>query len=369
MIPVPLDILPALIGPALILLALAIFMPYTGGREARRREAWARFDNLARVRGLRGPERAALSRWAQIACSGTPYNVLVRRKDFDRFARAEVERCTGMDPAAFELALLNLAELRRTLGFHTGPGPALSSHDLRAGERLVLRLDEGEKIPLRVTRVNEEGVHVDADLRHASRARLRAGWATFSRDAEGYYRFRTQPLRRGVLAHGTFLVHEERRRELRVAVPTDPFWVAVERLPDGGAPEDPEGVEVEILDVSVGGVALLADRQVRKGSELWLDLPLGRGPDSPRVRGVRARVLNHGYREGGGSRPHFCHCAWLQLADAPRRVLEAYVFSHGPGSESESSSGSGSRLRRSSATKPSTRLARESAWGSGLNEV
>ena len=99
-------------------------------------------------------------------------------------------------------------------------------------------------------------------------------------------------------------------------------------MPDGAAPEDPEGVEVEVLDLSVGGVALLVDREVRRGSQLWLDLPLGLEEGSPRVRGLRAEVLNTGYREGGGERPHFCHCRWVELPDAPRKVIEGFVFAY-----------------------------------------
>ena len=62
-------------------------------------------------------------------------------------------------------------------------------------------------------------------------------------------------------------------------------------------------------------------------SHLWLDLPLGEGDSSPRVRALRAEVLNTGYREGGGHRPHFLHCRWLDMPDAPRKVIEGFVFS------------------------------------------
>lgn len=322
----PIDVLPALLLPAFVLLALAVFMPITGARAVRRREAWARFESVARIRGIAGAERAALARWAQLSSPNNPHYVIVRRKDFDRFSRSEVQRLRGLGAEAFALGVEALGRLREKLGFAHATGTAQSSHDLTPGEQLVIRHDDGRRASMCVVGVDEEGVHVDS----SSLQRLGAGWATFARDGQGHYRFRTSGLRKGVLSHGTFLVHEERRRDPRVRLRAEPFWIAVERLPDGAAPEDPEGVEVEVLDVSTGGVALLADRVVRKGSEVWMDLPLGNGPESPKVRGVRARVLGHGYREGGGQRPHFINCSFLDMADPPRRVLEAFVFSRTP---------------------------------------
>jgi len=100
--PAPVDLLPALLLPAFVLLALGVFMPFTGGRETRRREAWARFDSVARIRGLTSAERSGLARWAQLACADSPHYALVRRKDFDRFTRDEVEqvlaRLQQLDP-------------------------------------------------------------------------------------------------------------------------------------------------------------------------------------------------------------------------------------------------------------------------------
>ena len=100
----------------------------------------------------------------------------------------------------------------------------------------MLRLDDSERLTLIVAGIDEEGVHVDHEWTTRTRSRLGPGWATFARDGEGYYRFRTSPLGETVLAHGTFLVHEERRRDPRVNVAGDPFWIAVERLPDGVPP-------------------------------------------------------------------------------------------------------------------------------------
>jgi hypothetical protein len=319
------DIGPAILFLLLGLIALGVVMPFTGGRAARRREAWARFDAIARIRNVSARDRDSMERWARVSCARSPHLVLARRKDFDRFARAEVQRHLGLPPEAFQYILARLSALRDSLGFGPGPGPAQSSHDMAPGEVLILRQDDGRKVSLVVDAVDEAGIEVEVEDRDFS-GLLSSGWATFSREGEGYYRFRTHALRAGRLAHGDFLVHDERRRDLRVIVEADPFWIAVERLPDGAAPEDPEGVEVEVVDVSVGGVALLADREVRRASELWLDLPLGRGGSTPRVRGLRARVLNHGYREGGGRRPHFVHCQWIELPEAPRKVLEGFVF-------------------------------------------
>jgi hypothetical protein len=152
-----------------------------------------------------------------------------------------------------------------------------------------------------------------------------SAWATFTRDGEGSYRFRTSALRAGVFAHGDFLLLEERRQDPRVQLDGPSFWVAVERLPDGAAPEDPEGVEVEALDVSRRGLALLADRRVRRGSEIEFDLPLGDSADGPQLRGVRARVINCGFREGGGRRPHFLHCRLVKLPLGQSRVLESFL--------------------------------------------
>jgi hypothetical protein len=311
-----------------LLLLLALVMPFTGGRAARRNEAWARFDSLARIRSVSSEDRGAMERWARVSCARSPHLVLVRRKDFDRFARSEAQRYRGLPPGSYQPELERLAGLREQLGFGLGHGGAQSTHDVVPGELITLRQDAGKAVTLIVEGVDEEGLHVTLEGRaKISLERIGAGWATFSRDAEGHYRFRTTPLRRGLLSHGDFLVHEERRRDLRVTVEADAFWVAVDRLPDGAAPEDPEGVQVEIVDLSVGGVALLADREVRRGSALWLDLPLGDGPSSPRVRALRAEVLNHGYREGGGRRPHFLHCRWIEIPSAPRKVIEGFVFS------------------------------------------
>ncbi|MGE0707832.1 MAG: PilZ domain-containing protein [Planctomycetota bacterium] len=342
----PGDVLPTILLLLLLLVALGLVMPFTGGRAARRREAWARFDAMARIRNVPARERGLMERWARVSCARAPHLVLVRRKDFDRFVRSEVARYRGLPRAAYEQELQALGDLRALLGFGPGAGPAQGSHDLLPGEPLVLRQDDGQRVELVVDQVDEEGISVEVDWSPAERegrrgrgrgalgsgqgfrGRLEPGWATFSREGEGYYRFRTTPLATGRLAHGDFLVHDERRRDPRVPIGADAFWVAVERLPDGAAPEDPEGVEVEVVDVSVGGLALLADREVRRGSELWLDLPLGRGEVAPKVRGLRAKVLQHAYREGGGRRPHFLHCQFIELPDAPRKVLEGYVFNH-----------------------------------------
>jgi len=324
-----LDLAPLQVLLLILLIALGLVMPFTGGRAARRNEAWARFDALARIRGVSSVDRGTMERWARVSCARSPHLVLVRRKDFDRFARSEAQRFRGLAPETYQPELERLAALREQLGFGIGPGGAQSSHDIVPGELLVLRQDGREPVTLIVEGVDEEGIHVSLEGRaRVSLERLGAGWATFSRESEGHYRFRTAPLRKALLSHGDFLVHEERRRDLRVTVETPPFWIAVDRLPDGAAPEDPEGVQVEIVDLSVGGVAFLADREVRRGSALWLDLPLGEGPVSPRVRALRAEVLNSGFREGGGRRPHFLHCRWIDIPDAPRKVIEGFVFSH-----------------------------------------
>ena len=311
----------------LVLTTLGLGMPFTGGRAARRREAWARFDSLARIRGVSARDRGSMERWARVSCPHSPHLVLVRRKDFDRFARSEAQRYRGLPPEAYQPELERLGYLREQLGFGLGPGDAQSTHDIVPGELLQLRQDVGDPVTLIVDGVDEEGIHVSLEGRsRVSLERIGLSWATFSRESEGHYRFRTFPLRRGLLAHGDFLVHEERRRDPRVAVEAPPFWVAVDRLPDGAAPEDPEGVEVELLDLSTGGAAFLSDREVRRGSYLWLDLPLGEGPSSPKVRALRAEVLTHGYREGGGRRPHFLHCRWIEIPEAPRKVIEAFVL-------------------------------------------
>ncbi len=326
------DLLPSLLFPAAVLVALALFMPLTGAREARRQAAWARFDAICRIRGVGALERERLARWAHVSLPTKPYDLLVRRKVFDRFVRSEVERFATASPPVFAARLAELAALRERLGLGARPGMTQGSQDLAPRERLTLRLDDGERVELVVARVDEAAIH--ADFAGPARPLLGPGWVTFAREAEGTYRFRTEARRSdgGVaLRHGRFLVKEERRQEPRVPVAVDPFWGAVERLPDGAAPEDPEGVEVEVIDVSLGGTALLADRAVRRGSMLWLDLPLdgaeGNGDGGgPRIRGVRAEVLGCGFREGGGRRPYFLNCAFPALEPIQRRVLEAFVW-------------------------------------------
>jgi hypothetical protein len=321
--PTPVDLQPTLWLLILLLLSLAVFMPYTGRRERQRREAWERFDNLIRIKGVLGVDRESLANWARVSLYENPHNVLIRRKDFDRYARSEVQRVRGLDTEAFAFQIARLGALRRSLGFERSPGLAYSSHDLTVGELLEVRQDDGQRVLFRVLRVDEEGVHtqpLSGQLRNLS-----PGWATFTRDGEGSYRFRTSQLRASVLAHGDFLMLEERRSDPRVALKSQPFWIAVDRLPDGAAPEDPEGIEVEAIDVSRRGLALLADRRVRKGSEVELDLPLGDGPSGPHLHGVRARVIGTGFREGGGVRPHFLHCLLSPLDSSRERVLEAFL--------------------------------------------
>lgn len=320
------DVIPATLLPALVLVALAVFMPFTGRAEARRRAAWARFDALCRIRGLPSHERDALAAWARVSCPESPHLVLSRRQDFERFVRSEVQRLgpPGLVGEVRRAFLHRLRDLRTRLGFVPGPGRPLSTHDLRPGERLELRFDDGRRLDAVVTEVDEEGIGL-RPLPGAREARLAPAWVSFQREGEGAFRFRAAPLPgRLALAHGEFLIHEERRREPRVVLSMAPFWISVERLPDGAAPEDPEGVEVEILDLSVGGLALLADRDVRRGSEVMIDLPLGAGI---MVRGLRARVLGRGYREGGGRLPHFLHCQFLDPPEPARKVLDAFVTS------------------------------------------
>ncbi|MCO5168602.1 MAG: PilZ domain-containing protein [Planctomycetes bacterium] len=329
--PIVLDSLPALVLPALVLMALAVGMPFTGRRAAARRQGWRRFHAAATQRGVSGLDRELLAAWAREELPDAPWLVLTRRRDFDRFARAEVQRL-GAGPGAGQLE--RLAALRRLLAFDGGGGPAQSTHDVRPGERVELRYDDGARADARVVAVDEAAVTVEP-LGRTRGLPAAPAWAAFSRDGDGTYRFRTAvgPARgpaghrpRHALAHGDFLLREERRRAPRAPVGAPPFWVAVERLPDGFAPDDPEGVEVEVLDVSTGGLALLADRDVRRGSELGLDLPLG----GVLVTGLRARVLGRGYREGGGGRAHFLHCALVDLDPVQRRQLEEYVLEHAP---------------------------------------
>lgn len=327
--PVVLDTLPALMVPAFVLLALAVVMPFTGKRDAARRQGWSRFHGLARLRGLAGPDRDLIAAWAREELPDAPFQALTRRRDFDRFARAEVARWGAHAGTPAHAALLSrLGALRDQLGFRGGPGPATSSHDVRQDELLELRFDAGPVVLVRVLTVDEEGLTVEPHTRGRNVLPAGTAWASFSRDGDGTYRFRTTPLRRHVLSHGDFLVREERRREPRAPLVAATFWVSVERLPDGFAPDDPEGVEVEALDVSSGGLALLADRDVRRGSELGIDLPLG---DGATVGGLRARVVGRGYREGGGRRAHFLHCAFVDVDPVQQRLLEEFVLEHAPG--------------------------------------
>ena len=337
-----LDLLPALLLPAVILTALAVHMLLYGGETRRRREAWARFDALARIRGLTRGERVALASWARVFAATTPHLVLSRRQDFDRFVRYEVERLPQPTSAARGQALEALRQLRVRLGFDRPRQRALSSHDLCPGEALSLSEEPLEGAPdevvwqVWVEDVTEEGVVIELPRRRAGRGTPldlhRKVWAEFNRD-EGSYRFQTQAWPHGVTAslailrHGAFLLHEDRRVEPRIQLEVDPFWVAVVKLPDKEAPEDPEGVEVQALDVSTGGVALLADREVRKGSELAIDLPLGGGL---MVRGLTARVLGCGLREGGGRWAHFLHCEFVEVRPVQNRVLETFVASRVP---------------------------------------
>lgn len=326
MTPVVLDSLPALVLPAFVLLALAVVMPFTGRRAAARRDAWGRFHAAARRRELSGVDRELLAAWAREELPDAPFLVLARRREFDRFTRSEAQRWP--EPAHLE----RLRALRAQLGFTPGPGPAQSTHDLRVGERVELRYDDGARVDVTVRAVAESGLLVEPQGR-ARPAALRAApaWGAFGRDGDGTYRFRTTVQggagegTRMTLTHGDFLVREERRRDPRAALRGDPFWVAVERLPDGFAPEDPEGVEVEGIDLSSGGMALLADRDVRRGSELGLDLPLGGGVV---VADLRARVVGRGYREGGGRRVHFLHCTFVDLDPVQRRLVDEYVAEH-----------------------------------------
>lgn len=327
--PVVLDTLPALILPAMVLLALAVVMPFTGAREAARRSGWSRFHGLARLRGLSGQDRDLIAAWAREEMPDAPFQALLRRRDFDRFARAEVSRWGAHAGTPAQAAFVaRLGALRAQLGFAGTPGPAASSHDVRPDELLELRFDAGPVVLVRALAVDEEGLTVEPRSRGRSVLPASPAWAVFSREGDGTYRFRTTPLRRHVLSHGDFLVREERRREPRAPLMADTFWVAVERLPDGFAPDDPEGVEVEALDVSSGGLALLADRDVRRGSELGIDLPLGEGA---MVAGLRARVVGRGYREGGGRRAHFLHCAFVDVDPVQQRLLEEFVLEHAPG--------------------------------------
>jgi hypothetical protein len=333
--PTPIDLQPTLWLLIALLLSLAVFMPDTGRRERRRREAWERFDNMIRIKGVLGVDRESLANWARVSLSENPHNVLIRRKDFDRFTRSQVQRLRGLDKGTFAFQIARLGALRRSLGFERSPGLASSSHDLSVGELLEFRQDDGQRSLFRVLRVDEEGVHTQP-LSSQQRLNKGPGWATFTRDGEGSYRFRCSQVSAGVFAHGDFLMLEERRADPRVSLRGPPFWVAVDRLPDGAAPEDPEGVEVQAIDVSRRGLALLADRRVRKGSEIELDLPLGNGASGPLLRGLRARVIGCGFREGGGIRPHFLHCLLTPLDTSRERVLEAFlrerIGSNGSGS-------------------------------------
>ncbi len=327
----PIDLFPAMVLPALVLLALVISLPFAGARAAERRRSWARFEALLRARDVEAADRAALHAWATEVLPEEPDLVVTRRREFDRFARAEVARLQGR--ADREAALVALSDLREQLGHRGAPGPAQSSHDLRPGERLELRHDDGARVDARVLSIDEEGIRYEVLAGRGPRGDQgrSPAWAAFGRDGDATYRFRALPVALhgsspGVLAisHGDFLVREERRTEPRVPLVEPPFWIAVERLPDGQAPDDPEGVEVEALDVSTGGMALLADRDVRRGSEVGLDLPLG--PDRV-VADLRARVVGRGYREGGGPRAHFLRCEFVSLDPVQRRALEAFVSS------------------------------------------
>ena len=320
------DFYPVILLAALVLLTQALFMNVTGAREARRRSAWERFESLVRIRGVSPVDRESMAQWARVNCVEAPHLVLSRRRDFDRFSRQELQRHRGLGGGTTYMAdqVARIGELRRRLGFGPRPNHPQSSHDLRAQELIELVLDDGRRLEALVTRVDEEGFALEVQ-RGARDRRLGPLWVSFSRPGQGTYRFRSRPLRyREALVHGDFLIHEERRRDPRIQLVQPPFWISVEQLPDGLAPDDPEGVEVELLDVSLGGVALLADRQVRKGSELGIDLPLGAGLQVP---GLRARVLSQGFREGGGERPYFLHCQFSPLADAQSQVLETFVWS------------------------------------------
>jgi hypothetical protein len=308
--------------------------------------SWDRFHHLCHDRGLSEQETTTLAVWAQRAALNEPASACRDRTLFDRFVRdrvAEVSAVEAPGSLGRRAAVENLGRLRRKLG-HT-PAPArtgpLSSHDVPAGVRVTVRPDPvptGAVPPgkLVVGLVDEEGIELlPIEGEPAERAFYdacpagRGSWVVFGRPGEAIYRFRARTLERpGIapgalfIAHGEFLVKEERRRAPRLPLRAKARVVSVDA-------DAARAFDAETLDVSIGGLALSVPEVIARGARLALEIALEPGKDPVPVT---MRVVGSGVREIDGASRTFLNGQFVDLAAPSRTRLSAFVSSARKGS-------------------------------------
>jgi len=331
----------ALIVVAIALVALFLYELLHAREGAASAAAWDRFHGIAGDRGLQGTELATLEAWARRAALADPASVLIDRAVFDRYVRDRVQDLDRIEEAppgseARKSRLEELARLRRRLGHAPLPPPAplVSSRDLLPGVRVTVRPDapaSGTAPPGRlvVAWVDEEAVElapIDADPAEKAfyEAALsgRGCWAVFGRPGEATYRFRSRILARPsvavpslVLAHGEFLVKEERRRTPRIV---HKFPVTI-RVTDP-ATSATRSVEAETTDLSWGGIGVASRDPIARGSLLALDLPLG---GQAGAIPVTAKVVAQTPQEGG--RGFLLNTQFTNVSPAARTQLQVFL--------------------------------------------
>jgi hypothetical protein len=300
---------------------------------------WDRFQLLCFERGVGDTDRAALAAWARRAELADPAQVLLDRALFDRFVRDRVADIAVLEPPGSEgrrAAVAALGRLRGTLRHLPvrSPGAPVSSHDVIEGLRVSVRPDPlagGTSPPARlaVVSVDEEGIVVaplaDDPPERAFHEAARTGrgvWVTFARSGEALHRFRSRVLDRPgvappalVLSHGEFLVREKRRRTPRVA-----FRVRARVLSVDGDPS--RAFEAETLDVSLGGLAILAPAPLPRGARLAVEIALETGKVPVPVT---IKVVGSGVREIDGVPRAFLSGPFAELSSDVRSQLASVV--------------------------------------------
>jgi hypothetical protein len=290
----PRDVSSALAILLLVIVAALLFRLKDGAaetsglRERSRSDSWAGFQ--ARIEPLELPValKSSLEVFARRRHNDDPSALLEDRLCFDRFVSESVAASAELGPAERHRQLEALQSLREALDLQpVGQQRLISSRELEPGTWLELAavhpdfedvFDTKSALVL-VSDVNAAQIDVESEDNESLGA-FAAGqqvWVRFQHEAHDY-RFRAALTRTEAdsasLEHGAFLIREKRSEErYAISMPLSFRW-------------RDQCYAGEMLNVSVGGLALTSEVLVPLGQRLSVELPGLESAVSVEVRNV-----------------------------------------------------------------------------------
>ena len=303
-------ITPLLLGFLAALLLSMIAYPFIR-RFRWQRQLWHTFIGSAKERGLAPNERQLLEAIARADKMKHPLLLLTSLKAFDehvgKYANQVDRRSADPDPPK----LKEISEIRRKLGFdHPAPGqPVYSTREIQTGQTIMLWPVKGgprgfcscfvihvdEHAITVVPLIKEEDKHLNA-LGEGDKVKVR-----FWREGDTEYRFRSQVVETMPetttikIRHSQHLEHLQKRDFFRLETnfPLTLFPVT-QRNGNGFPAAEKEAaevstvIEVQVVNVSGGGLGIVTQSEIEEGTALTIDPKFD---DSFPLAGLVCRVV------------------------------------------------------------------------------